>query len=128
VFDVVVAAHAGVFKRPCSRRSAINPVPAASSVAEKQFLFFPFIALQYRFDFYNFGHEPVTRGFEAFNRFSFETQDQRAAKAFLRLEHKALGVGNISSATIPKRVERDTSQQRRAERDYHVAQTLIVCL
>jgi hypothetical protein len=96
--------------------------------AEKRPLFFPFLTLQYRLDFYSFCHEPVTRGFEAFTRFSFETQDSRAAKAFLRLKQKAAGIGTIRGATVPKRIERDTSQQRRAERDDHFPQTLIVRL
>jgi hypothetical protein len=79
--------------------------------------------LQYCLDFDSFRHELVTRGFEAFGYFFSEARESRAAKAVLRLVKEALGIA--SAMTIPGRLERYISQQRRAERNDQVAKILI---
>jgi hypothetical protein len=91
--------------------------------AEIRLLFFPFLALQYRFDFNSFRHELVTRGFEAFGYFFSEARESRAAKTFLRLAQEALGIA-IGSAILG-RVDRCLSQQRSTERNDQIAKTLI---
>jgi hypothetical protein len=65
----------------------------------------------------------VTQGIEALGYFLFEAGDFGITKTFLRLLQKALGVARVR--TIPRRVARDISQQRRTQRNDQVAKPLI---
>jgi len=86
-------------------------------------LFFPFLALQFRFDFDGLRHELVTQGIEDLGYFLFEAGDFGMTKTFLRLLQKALGVARVK--TIPRRVARDISQQCSTQLNDKVAKTLI---